>query len=179
MPRSALSRRRAVARHPSLKLGMCLRLSACHIATVWDGPRMMARRLLLTFASATVVAIVAAFTWFDLTHLSMSECMDQEAKDYPHLEQVAQEVMGSVGDQTRRGSLCEEAVDPGAYVRVSVYDWTARKDARAYLREAGITVPNGEPVITSQGVRISYSSGIQEQENDGKRYVTVSFSVPR
>lgn len=140
---------------------------------------MMARRLLLAFASASAVVIVAAFAWFDLTHLSMSECLDQEAKDYPHLELVAQEVMGSVGDQTRRGSSCEDAVEPGAYVRVSVYDWTARKDARAYLREAGIAVPHGESELTSQGVRINYATSVDHLENDGQRYVMVSFSVPR
>ena len=158
---------------------MCLRLSACHIGTAWDDPPMMAGRLLLAFASATVAAIMTAVTWFDLTHLSMSECMDQEAKDYPYLEQVAQEVMGSVGDQIRRGSLCEDAVEPGASVHVSVYDWTARKDARAYLREAGIAVPDGESALTSQGVRVNYATSVDHQENDGQRHVTVSFSLPR
>lgn len=136
----------------------------------------MAARRLLAFASATVVAIVAAFIWFDLTHLSMSECLDQEAKDYPRLEQVAQEVMGPVGDQTRRGGLCEDAGDPVAHVSVAVYDWTSRKDARAFLREAG-AVPDGEFALTSQGVRINYHPGSHEQENDGQRFVTVYFSV--
>src|SRR5688500_6720505 len=121
---------------------------------------MAARRLLLACASATVVAIAATLTWFDVTHLSMSECMDQEAKDYPPLEKVAQEVIGSVADQIHRGSLCEEAVEPGAHVRVSVYDWTARKSARAFLREAGIAVPHDQSPLTSQEVRINYATSV-------------------
>ena len=132
----------------------------------------MVRRLSLGIPAITAVTALAALTWFDMTHLSMRECVDQEEKDYPHLEQVAQHVMGSVGDRVRRGSLCEDAVEPGAYVHVSVYDWSTRKAARDYLRETGIVVP------VSQGIRIHYATTV-DLENGGRRYVTVSFSMPR
>jgi hypothetical protein len=105
--------------------------------------------------------------------------MAQETKGYPHLEQVAQEVLGSVADQIRRGSFCEDAVEPGAYVLVSVYDWESRKDARDYFRRAGIAVPHGASVLTHQGVRINYFTSVDYQQNDGQRFVGVLLSVSR
>jgi hypothetical protein len=143
-------------------------------ATEWDNP-LMARPLLLALATGTVLAIVATATWADRTNLSMSECLDQEAKGYPHLEQVAQEIMGSVGEQIRRGSFCEDAVLPGAFVRVPVYDWTTRKEAQQYFREApGVSVL-GEHLFASQGVGITYWTSVDDLQNGGERYVKVTF----
>ena len=137
----------------------------------------MTRSLLLASASATVLAILAASIWVDQTHLTMSECLDQEAKDYPRLEQVANELMGSVGEQIRRVSFCEDAVEPGASVRVSVYDWTTRTEARRYLRNAGIAVPHGESALTYQGVHIQHVKSVDHLQNSGAPYVEVWFTI--
>lgn len=138
---------------------------------------MTTRRVLVSLVSAVALGLVAASTWFDLTHLSMSECMDEEARAYPRLERIADEVMEPVGDRVARGSFCEDAVQPGAYVMVSVYDWTRRREAGDYLRGMGAHA-NDESALTIQGFEISYMTAVDHQERHGQRHVKVYFGEP-
>jgi hypothetical protein len=136
------------------------------------------RRLVAIAAGA--LSVVATFAiWVDATHLSMAECQEEEAAQYPRLEAAARQVLGGVGDRLSRSSFCEEAGRPRAYVSVSVYDWRSRKAARRYLRSAGVRMVEGEPARTADGIEVSYPTAASPTENDSRRFVSVTFAAPR
>jgi len=145
---------------------------------------MKARRVLLACVPAAAVTLIGASVWFDASHVSEGECVNQEAVDYPHLEQVAQEVVGTLSDRVRRYSFCEDAGIPGAAVRVSVYDWSNRTQARDFLSNLPLAEPysanpDSDDRFLAHGVVIQYIKTVDHLENDGRSYVTVVFSAPR
>jgi hypothetical protein len=109
----------------------------------------------------------------------MRECQDQEADDYPWLEQVSRSTVGPVADRTRRLSFCEDAVIPGATVRVSVYRWTSRQQAYRYLRASRLLVEHTDGQPKAGGALVGITRTLDHQENEGRPFVTVSFSTPR
>lgn len=140
---------------------------------------MALRAVWISVAAALATALLISITWYDASHLSMRECQDQEADDYPWLEQVSQSTVGAVADRTRRLSFCDDAVLPGATVRVSVYRWTSRQQAYRHLRASQLLVERdgGEP--RAGGAVVGVSRALDHLENDGRPFVTVSFSTPR
>ncbi|MGB3762490.1 MAG: hypothetical protein WA966_04645 [Ornithinimicrobium sp.] len=138
---------------------------------------MAAGKVALGLGSGTLLAAVGAAVWFDSTHLSMSECRAIEAKQYPQLEQTAAEVAGPMGDLVSRVGSCDDTGEPGATVRVSVYEWTARQEARAFLRQHDLALVEDRAVMAG-GTRVGYVSVVDYLENDGEQFVELSFSVP-
>ncbi len=142
--------------------------------------KVKVRRILLTYVSAVAVTLVGASVWFDTSHVSASECVDQEAEDYPHLERVAQEVVGELSDRVQRYSFCEDAGIPGAVVYVSVYDWSSRSQAREFLDGVSYAHPSSSPGdFLARGVVIQSIQTTDYLENDGHTYVTLAFRAPK
>jgi hypothetical protein len=145
---------------------------------------MKTRSIVLACASAAALAIVGASLWVDPSQVSAGDCDAQEADDYPHLEKVAREVAGEVGDRFSRYSFCEDAGIPGAAVRVSVYEWSNRPEAREFLSNLPVADPHSDDpdsddTFMVRGVEIQYIKTVDYLENDGRSFVTLSFNAPR
>jgi hypothetical protein len=113
---------------------------------------------------------------------SGSWCMRAERDDYPRLEDAAKQVLGDLGDRTTLLSECEERGQPRGSVEVSVYDCAGSKPVRKYLRGAGLKPVSGSGGRFQPGdgaYEVGYWVDQLENENDGRRFVSVRFMLPR
>lgn len=134
--------------------------------------------------SATAVLLTAALAggvaWADAQQYTQRECEADERDHWPRLESAARTVMGDMGDRYARVSLCEDAGPPGhTSLRVSVYEWRRRSEARAFLHDAGMVARDGHWVAeTPSGVvSIGYPKVTDYLENDGRVFVQVWFGL--
>lgn len=143
---------------------------------------MIPRRIQLLCASAAAALAVAGVgVWVGAGPVGAGDCDSQESEDYPHLEQVAQEVTGNLADRTRSYSSCEDSGLPGAAVQVSVYEWRKHSEAHDFLSKAPGVEPRGgdTDAFYVDGVLVHSTVVVDHLENDGKRFVMLTFQEPR
>jgi len=114
----------------------------------------------------------------DARSLSAEECAQREAKDYASLERAAVETLDGLGNRSQHASRCEDQGRPGASVVVSVYDWNRSADAHSFLRNEGLPQVGGSSISsTRHGLLVAYPLVRDYQENDGRRFVAVRFTL--
>jgi hypothetical protein len=143
---------------------------------------MSSRRVRLLCVSAVAASAVAGVgVWVGAGPVGAGDCASQEAEDYPHLEQVAHEVTGNLADRTRRYSFCEDSGLPGAAVQVSIYEWRKHSEAHEFLNKVAGVEPRGggTEAFYLDGVTVHSTVVGDHLENDGKRFVMLTFQEPR